>query len=68
MVLVWLLAQKSWIAPIPGTTNLNRLDENIGSASIEFTIDDLCVIDRAAGQITIQGNRYPEKLEQLTGR
>jgi aryl-alcohol dehydrogenase-like predicted oxidoreductase len=68
IALAWLLAQKPWIAPIPGTTNLNRLDENIGATSIEFTTQDLQEIDSAAAQITVQGNRYPEKLEQLTGR
>jgi aryl-alcohol dehydrogenase-like predicted oxidoreductase len=68
IALAWLLTQKPWIAPIPGTTKLNRLDENIGSVAIEFTIDDLREIDSAAAQITVQGDRYPEKLEQLTGR
>jgi aryl-alcohol dehydrogenase-like predicted oxidoreductase len=68
IALAWLLAQKPWIAPIPGTTKLNRLDENIGAVSIEFTIDDLREIDSAAAQITVQGDRYPETLEQLTGR
>jgi aryl-alcohol dehydrogenase-like predicted oxidoreductase len=68
IALAWLLTQKPWIVPIPGTTKLNRLDENIGAVSIEFTIDDLREIDSAAAQITVQGDRYPEKLEQLTGR
>jgi len=68
IALAWLLTQKPWIVPIPGTTKLNRLDENIGSAAIEFTIDDLREIDSAARQITVQGDRYPEQLEQLTGR
>jgi aryl-alcohol dehydrogenase-like predicted oxidoreductase len=68
IALAWLLVQKPWIAPIPGTTKLNRLDENIGAVAIEFTIDDLREIDSAAARITVQGDRYPEKLEQLTGR
>jgi len=68
IALAWLLTQKPWIVPIPGTTKLNRLDENIGSVAIEFTIDDLRDIDSAAAQITVHGDRYPEKLEQLTGR
>ncbi len=68
IALAWLLAQKPWIVPIPGTTRLDRLDENIGAVSLELTADDLGAIDAAAAQITVQGNRYPEKLEQLTGR
>jgi aryl-alcohol dehydrogenase-like predicted oxidoreductase len=68
VALAWLLAQKPWIVPITGTTKLHRLDENIGAAAIEFTADDLREIDSAAAQITVQGDRYPEKLEQLTGR
>jgi len=68
IALAWLLNQKPWIAPIPGTTKLNRLDENIGAVAIEFTIDDLREIGGAAAQITVQGDRYPEQLEQLTGR
>jgi len=68
IALAWLLAQKPWIVPIPGTTKLERLDENIGAVAIELTADDLREIDSAAAQITVQGNRYPEKLEQLTGR
>jgi aryl-alcohol dehydrogenase-like predicted oxidoreductase len=66
--LAWLLAQKPWIVPIPGTTKLNRLDENIGAVALELTADDLREIDSAAAQITVQGARYPEKLEQMTGR
>jgi aryl-alcohol dehydrogenase-like predicted oxidoreductase len=62
------LAQKPWIVPIPGTTKLTRLDENIGAATIELTADDLREIDSAASKIAVQGARYPEKLEQLTGR
>ncbi len=68
IALAWLLARKPWIAPIPGTTKLNRLDENIGSLSVELTPDDLRDIEDATSQITVQGARYPEKLEQLTGR
>ena len=68
IALAWLLAQKPWIVPIPGTTRLDRLDENNGAVSIELTSDDLGKIDYAAAQITVQGERYPEKLEQLTGR
>jgi len=68
IALAWLLAQKPWIVPIPGTTKLHRLEENIGAASIQLTPDDLREIDRAASQITVHGARYPEQLEQLTGR
>jgi aryl-alcohol dehydrogenase-like predicted oxidoreductase len=68
IALAWLLAQKPWIVPIPGTTKLNRLEENIGAASIELTPDDLREIDNAASKITVQGARYPEKLEAMTGR
>jgi aryl-alcohol dehydrogenase-like predicted oxidoreductase len=68
IALAWLLAQKPWIAPIPGTTKLHRLDENIGALAVELTPDDLGDINDAASKITVQGARYPEKLEQLTGR
>jgi aryl-alcohol dehydrogenase-like predicted oxidoreductase len=68
IALAWLLAQKPWIVPIPGTTKLHRLEENIGAAAIELTPDDVREIDRAASQITVQGARYPEQLEQMTGR
>ncbi len=68
IALAWLLAQKSFIVPIPGTTKLARLEENIGADSIELTSAELGEIDTAAAQITIRGARYPEKLEQLTGR
>jgi aryl-alcohol dehydrogenase-like predicted oxidoreductase len=68
IALAWLLAQKPWIVPIPGTTKPERLEENIGAASIELTADDLREIDRAASQITVHGARYPEALEQMTGR
>jgi aryl-alcohol dehydrogenase-like predicted oxidoreductase len=67
MALAWLLAQKPWIVPIPGTTKLHRLEENIGSLAIELTPDDLQEIDRAASDVTVQGTRYPDHLEQLTG-
>jgi aryl-alcohol dehydrogenase-like predicted oxidoreductase len=68
IALAWLLAQKPWIVPIPGTTKSHRLEENIGAAAIELTPDDLREIDRAASEITVQGARYPERLEQLTER
>ena len=68
IALAWLLAQKPWIVPIPGTTKLHRLDENIGAAAVELTPDDLREIDDAASKITVQGARYPEHLEQMTGR
>jgi aryl-alcohol dehydrogenase-like predicted oxidoreductase len=68
IALAWLLAQKPWIAPIPGTTKLTRLHENIGAAAVVLTADDLREIDTAASQITVQGERYPEHLERLTGR
>jgi len=67
IALAWLLAQKPWIAPIPGTTKLARLDENIGAAAVKLTADDLREIESAASQITIQGARYPEALEKRTG-
>ena len=68
IALAWLLAQKPWIVPIPGTTKLHRLEENIGAAAVELTPDDLREIESAASNITVHGARYPEKLEQLTGR
>jgi aryl-alcohol dehydrogenase-like predicted oxidoreductase len=68
IALAWLLAQKPWIVPIPGTTKLHRLDENIGAVAVELTPDDLREIDSAASKITVHGARYPEKMEQLTGR
>jgi len=68
IALAWLLAQKPWIVPIPGTTKLPRLEENIGASAIQLTPGDLCEIDAAASKITVQGARYPEKLEQMTGR
>jgi aryl-alcohol dehydrogenase-like predicted oxidoreductase len=68
IALAWLLAQKPWIVPIPGTTKLHRMEENIKAAEIELTPDDLREIDSAASKITVQGDRYPENLEQLTNR
>src|SRR5215831_19443238 len=68
IALAWLLAQKPWIAPIPGTTKLHRLEENIGAASVELTREELSEIDGAASRITVQGARYPEELERLVGR
>jgi aryl-alcohol dehydrogenase-like predicted oxidoreductase len=68
IALAWLLAQKPWIVPIPGTTKLARLDENIGAATLELTPEDLREIDSASLKIKVQGARYPEKLEQMTGR
>ena len=67
IALAWLLAQKPWIVPIPGTRKLERLEENIGAVAVELTPEDLCEIDSAASQITIQGARYPEELEKRTG-
>jgi aryl-alcohol dehydrogenase-like predicted oxidoreductase len=67
LALAWLLARKPWIVPIPGTTKLNRLDENIGAVSIELTSDDLREIDNAAAEIQVQGARYPEEMERRTG-
>jgi aryl-alcohol dehydrogenase-like predicted oxidoreductase len=67
IALAWLLAQKPWIVPIPGTTKLHRLDENIGAIGVELTADDLREIDSAASEITVQGARYPEKLAKMTG-
>jgi aryl-alcohol dehydrogenase-like predicted oxidoreductase len=68
IALAWLLAQRPWIVPIPGTTKLNRLEENVGAVEIDLTRDDLREIESAASQIEVQGARYPEHLEQLTGR
>jgi len=67
IALAWLLVQKPWIVPIPGTTKLNRLEENIGASAIELTPDDLREIDSAASKIAVQGDRYPEHLERATG-
>jgi aryl-alcohol dehydrogenase-like predicted oxidoreductase len=68
IALAWLLAQKPWIVPIPGTTKLTRLDENIGAVAVELTRGDLSEIESAASKITAEGNRYPEHLEKMTGR
>jgi aryl-alcohol dehydrogenase-like predicted oxidoreductase len=68
IALAWLLAQKPWIAPIPGTTKLHRLEENIGATEIALSADDLREIDRAAAAIAVQGARYPEHLQRLVGR
>ncbi|MGE5635619.1 MAG: aldo/keto reductase [Nocardioidaceae bacterium] len=68
IALAWVLAQRPWIVPIPGTTKLERLEENIGAAEIELTIDDLREIDSAVSSIEVRGDRYPEELEALTGR
>jgi aryl-alcohol dehydrogenase-like predicted oxidoreductase len=67
IALAWLLAQKPWIVPIPGTTKLARVDENLGAAAIELTADDLREIESAASEITVQGDRYPEHLSRMTG-
>ncbi len=68
IALAWLLAQKPWMVPIPGTTKLHRLEENIGAAAVELTPDDLREIEGAASKITVQGARYPEQIERMTGR
>jgi aryl-alcohol dehydrogenase-like predicted oxidoreductase len=68
IALAWLLARKPWIVPIPGTTKLHRLDENIGAAAVELTTDDISDIDSAVSGIAVQGARYPEHLQQLVGR
>jgi aryl-alcohol dehydrogenase-like predicted oxidoreductase len=68
IALAWLLAQKPWIVPIPGTRRLERLEENIGAAAVDLTPDDLHDIESAASKITVEGARYPEHLERLTGR
>ena len=67
IALAWLLAQKPWIVPIPGTTKLNRLEENIGATAVELMPDDLRDIDSAASKIKVEGSRYPERLERMTG-
>jgi aryl-alcohol dehydrogenase-like predicted oxidoreductase len=67
IALAWLLAQKPWIVPIPGTTKLNRLEENLGAASVELSAEDLRSIDAAASKIQVEGARYPEELEKRTG-
>jgi aryl-alcohol dehydrogenase-like predicted oxidoreductase len=67
IALAWLLAQRPWIVPIPGTTKLHRLEENLGAADVELTIDDLAEIERAAAEIQVEGERYPEQLMATTG-
>ena len=67
IALAWLLAQKPWIVPIPGTRKLSRLEENIGAVAVNLSSDDLREIESAASQITVQGARYPEHLERMTG-
>ena len=68
LALAWLLAQKPWNVPIPGTTKLQRLEENVGAAALELTSEDLREIDSAASRITVQGERYPEQLKRLVDR
>jgi aryl-alcohol dehydrogenase-like predicted oxidoreductase len=68
IALSWLLAQKPWIVPIPGTTKLHRLEENIGAVAIELSAHDLQQIESAASEISVQGARYPEHIEKMTGR
>jgi aryl-alcohol dehydrogenase-like predicted oxidoreductase len=68
IAIAWLLAQKPWIVPIPGTTKLHRLDENIEATAVELTSDELREIDDAVFKITVQGARYPEHLQRLVGR
>ncbi len=68
VALAWLLAQRPWIVPIPGTTKLHRLEENLGAASVELTSDDLREIDAALSQIAVQGARYPDRLQRMVGR
>ena len=68
IALAWLLAQKAWIVPIPGTTKLHRLEENIGAAEVELTGNDLREIENAASKITVQGARYPEHIEPMSNR
>ena len=68
IALAWLLAQKPWIVPIPGTTKISRMEENIGAAAVELSADDLREIESAAANIEVQGARYPEHIEQMTGR
>jgi aryl-alcohol dehydrogenase-like predicted oxidoreductase len=68
IALAWLLAQKPWIVPIPGTTKLHRLEENIGATAIELPPDELRELENAAAKIAVQGARYPEALQKLVGR
>jgi aryl-alcohol dehydrogenase-like predicted oxidoreductase len=68
IALAWILAQKPWMVPIPGTTKLHRLEENIGAANVQLTADDLRDIDNASRKIPVQGARYPENLQKLVNR
>ncbi len=68
IAIAWLLARKPWIVPIPGTTKLHRLEENVGAAAVNLTPDDIGNIDSAVSGITVQGARYPEHLQRLVGR
>jgi aryl-alcohol dehydrogenase-like predicted oxidoreductase len=68
IALAWLLAQKPWIVPIPGTTKLHRLEENIGAAAVELTPGEVQELEIAASEIAVQGARYPEALQKLVGR
>jgi aryl-alcohol dehydrogenase-like predicted oxidoreductase len=68
IALAWILAQKPWMVPIPGTTKLHRLEENIGAAAVELKTDDLRQIDSATAKIPVQGARYPENLQKLVNR
>jgi len=68
IALAWLLAQKPWIVPIPGTTKLHRLEENIGAAAVALTSEDLREIENAASKIAVQGARYPEHIERMSNR
>lgn len=67
IALAWLLAQKPWMVPIPGTTKLNRLEENIAAVSVQLPAEDLRDIEAAASKIKVEGERYPERLEKMTG-
>jgi aryl-alcohol dehydrogenase-like predicted oxidoreductase len=67
IALAWVLAQKPWMVPIPGTTKLPRLEENLGAAAVQLTADDLREIEEAASKITVHGARYPEAIEKMTG-
>jgi aryl-alcohol dehydrogenase-like predicted oxidoreductase len=68
VALAWLLAREPWIVPIPGTRRLERLDENIGSADLELSVDDLDELDRASASVQVQGERYPEALQRMIDR
>ena len=68
IALAWLLAQRPWIVPIPGTRRLERLDENLGALEVDLTADDLAAIDTAAAEITVQGDRYPEAMQRMIDR